>query len=67
MNEVALKILRRMGGLQLIFLFLFLLTLRLVTIEPLPFHVKFVPRSARHAEIVKRDFEQVSEFLAKWD
>lgn len=45
----------------------FILTLRIVTTEPLPFHVKFVPRSARHAEIVKRDFEQVTEFLAKWD
>ena len=34
---------------------------------PLPFEVEFVPRSQRHEEVIRREFEQVAELLNRWD
>lgn len=35
--------------------------------EPKPYKVKFTPRSEKHAEVVRRDFKLVEEFLRQWE
>lgn len=35
--------------------------------EPDPFRVRFVPRSEKHAEVLRREFKEVEEFLKKWE
>jgi len=35
--------------------------------QPLPFKVRITPRSARHAEVIRRDFKAVEEYLRKWE
>ena len=35
--------------------------------DPLPFIVKITPRSEKHADIIKRNYENVKEFLKKWE
>jgi cytochrome P450 len=35
--------------------------------EPMPYRVRFVPRSERHVEVINKDFEDVREFLAQWE
>ena len=36
-------------------------------IVPKDFGVRFVPRSARHVEVIKQDSDVVKEFLKKWE
>jgi cytochrome P450 len=38
-----------------------------LTYEPLPFRVKMVVRSERHAEVVRRGFEGIRDFLKEWE
>lgn len=35
--------------------------------QPLPFSVRFTPRSERHKEVVRRDYRDVEEFLRGWE
>ncbi|KAJ4293390.1 hypothetical protein N0V90_008673 [Kalmusia sp. IMI 367209] len=35
--------------------------------EPKPYRVKITPRSEKHAEIIRRDFGNIEEFLKKWE
>jgi hypothetical protein len=34
---------------------------------PMPFQVKFTPRSQKHVELIERELEEVSELLKKWE
>ena len=35
--------------------------------QPLPYKVRFVPRSEKHKEIIRRDLKEVEDFLRKWE
>lgn len=35
--------------------------------EPRPYKVRFVPRSEKHAEVVRRNFEAVESYLKEWE
>ncbi|OAG03879.1 cytochrome P450 oxidoreductase-like protein [Paraphaeosphaeria sporulosa] len=34
---------------------------------PKPFNVRFVPRSEKHVEVIKKDFEAVEDYLKTWE
>jgi hypothetical protein len=35
--------------------------------QPLPFKLRITPRSVKHANVIKRDFKGVEEYLKKWE
>lgn len=35
--------------------------------SPKDYKVRFVPRSERHAEVVRKEFEGIGEFLRRWE
>ncbi|KAL5388329.1 hypothetical protein PMIN02_007761 [Paraphaeosphaeria minitans] len=35
--------------------------------SPMPFKVRFVPRSEKHVEVIKTDFQDVEEYLKTWE
>jgi hypothetical protein len=35
--------------------------------QPLPFKLRITPRSGKHAEVIRRDFKGVEEYLRKWE
>ncbi|KAF2182292.1 cytochrome P450 [Zopfia rhizophila CBS 207.26] len=35
--------------------------------QPMPYRVKITPRSDKHAEVIRKDFEGVEDFLRKWE
>lgn len=36
-------------------------------IQPLPFQVRFVPRSEKHVQVIRNDFKSVEGFLKQWE
>jgi len=35
--------------------------------QPLPFKVRFVPRSEKHVEVIRNDYKSVQGFLEQWE
>ena len=35
--------------------------------QPKPYKVRFIPRSENHAEVIRRDFKDIEEFVKKWE
>jgi hypothetical protein len=35
--------------------------------QPLPYKVRFTPRSEKHAEVIRKSFKDVESFLKKWE
>jgi len=36
-------------------------------VSPKEYKVRFVPRSEKHIEVIRKDFENVKEFLKQWE